>query len=497
MMGHPVRFAVGSLALVVLAGCGGGGGGDGTMPPPQVASVAITSPSTGPTFATLGRTAQLVAEARNSSGTAISGVTISWSSSDNAVATVSGSGLVTAAANGAAQIRASASGVQSSPLAVTVSQVAGSVTITPASVILGAIGSTRQLAAAVRDSGGSSIAGASITWTRAGPGTVASVSGSGLVTSLANGSGDSAVATSGPISAKAPIAVSQVVLSVAVSAPAGDSVLRTTGSTRQFTATPRDSNGNTVESATVTWASNNTAVATVSPTSGSSTTATAVGDGTGRIDATSGGVTGSRNQVVQRYAATFTLSPTSATISMQGGTVTLNATAQDSASVSLTISWTSRNTAIVTVSAATGAATSAGAAANVFTGSAYVVASAGTRRDSALITVNIPVTLSGNVQPIFTQSCAISGCHTGAAPAGSMNLSSGQTFANTVNVPTSGGPPGSIRVIPNDPSNSYLIRKLEGGPNILGNRMPETGCCLSQTTVNIIRTWIAQGALNN
>lgn len=408
MTGHLVRFGLGSLALVVLAACGGGGGGggDGTTPPPQVASVVITNPSTGPTFGTLGRTAQFAAEARNSSGGAISGVTITWSSSDNAVATVSSSGLVTAVANGTAQIRATASSVQSSPLTVTVAQVAGAVTITPTSVSFGAIGSTRQLAAAVRDSGGSTIASATVAWTRAGPGTVASVSAAGLVTALANGSGDSAVATSGTISARAPVTVSQVVASVAVSAPGGDSVLRTTGSTRQFTATPRDSNGNTVGSAAVTWASNNTAVATVGSSTG---LATAVSDGTAQIQATSGGVSGSRAQVVQRYAKTFTLSaPGGTTISTQGGTLTLTGTAQDSASTNLTVSWVSRSTAVATVSPASGTSPSSTTVTATGNGQTYVVMSGGTRSDSVQITVSgqasAPTTASVDIGDNFFRS---------------------------------------------------------------------------------------------
>jgi hypothetical protein len=50
------------------------------------------------------------------------------------------------------------------------------------------------------------------------------------------------------------------------------------------------------------------------------------------------------------------------------------------------------------------------------------------------------------------------------------------------------------RVAPSNPNDSYLIRKLEAGPNIVGNRMPPVGSPLDQTTIDSIRLWITNGA---
>ena len=58
--------------------------------------------------------------------------------------------------------------------------------------------------------------------------------------------------------------------------------------------------------------------------------------------------------------------------------------------------------------------------------------------------------------------------------------------------------PGETLVIPGDPGNSYLVRKLEGGPGITGFRMPRTsGPFLTDGQMSVIRRWIAEGAANN
>jgi hypothetical protein len=125
----------------------------------------------------------------------------------------------------------------------------------------------------------------------------------------------------------------------------------------------------------------------------------------------------------------------------------------------------------------------------------------------AVITVAIAATPTPTVTPtatppqgvrlatlqsqIFTPMC--SGCH---PPNGGMDLRSGQTHASTVNVPSS-EQPSLMRVKPGDPDNSYLVRKLAGGPGISGSRMPQGGPFLSAQTLQMVRDWISQGALNN
>jgi hypothetical protein len=88
-------------------------------------------------------------------------------------------------------------------------------------------------------------------------------------------------------------------------------------------------------------------------------------------------------------------------------------------------------------------------------------------------------------------------CHVGAQPSAGLNLSDATGYASLVNVP-SRNKPGAIRVIPGDPTNSYLIQKIEGAPGIVGERMPRTGGpYLTPNQITIIRRWIELGAPNN
>ena len=58
--------------------------------------------------------------------------------------------------------------------------------------------------------------------------------------------------------------------------------------------------------------------------------------------------------------------------------------------------------------------------------------------------------------------------------------------------------PALLRVAPGDPDNSYMVHKLEGGPNIVGVRMPRgTGPYLTEGQMMVIRRWITEGAQNN
>jgi hypothetical protein len=90
-------------------------------------------------------------------------------------------------------------------------------------------------------------------------------------------------------------------------------------------------------------------------------------------------------------------------------------------------------------------------------------------------------------------------CHTnvGRNPAGGLNLLPDLSYAALVNVASLTNP-GRTRVVPGDPDNSILVRKLEGTPGTTGQRMPIGGPpYLTEGQMLIIRRWIQEGALNN
>ena len=106
------------------------------------------------------------------------------------------------------------------------------------------------------------------------------------------------------------------------------------------------------------------------------------------------------------------------------------------------------------------------------------------------------VSLSTQVQPIFTASCT-TGCHGGARPAAGMSLLSGAAYSNLVGVAASGCTGGQIRVVRGSVSTSYLVNKLTGVGMCSGSAMPFTGGPLPTAQLDLIRTWICNGAPNN
>jgi hypothetical protein len=75
-------------------------------------------------------------------------------------------------------------------------------------------------------------------------------------------------------------------------------------------------------------------------------------------------------------------------------------------------------------------------------------------------------------------------------------LTADSSYDHLVSVPSQERPE-LLRVNPGNPDLSYIIRKLEGGPDIAGGQMPLDRTPLEQTTINAIRVWIAQGAPRN
>jgi hypothetical protein len=92
---------------------------------------------------------------------------------------------------------------------------------------------------------------------------------------------------------------------------------------------------------------------------------------------------------------------------------------------------------------------------------------------------------------IFTPICT--NCHAGASAPVGLRLDAANSYAMLVNV-ASVEVPAVLRVAPGDPQNSYLVQKIEGRAAV-GARMPLGAPPLPQSSIDLVRSWIAGGAV--
>lgn len=147
-----------------------------------VASVDITCPSS---VMEPGESIQLTATPRGADGRSLTDRAVTWSSSDEAVATVDAQGVVTGMAEGMVEVKAEAGG-ESGEAELQVSIPVASVEIAPESGSL-KVGQTLQLVATVTDAHGNELTGRTVTWSSSQP-SVATVDDQGLLSAVATGS---------------------------------------------------------------------------------------------------------------------------------------------------------------------------------------------------------------------------------------------------------------------------------------------------------------------
>lgn len=257
-------------------------------PPPDGNIVHPTSVSISPSPATvnLGSTTTLTATVLPANAT---DKRVNWSSSSNAIATVSTTGVVTGVALGSTTITATTvDGARTATVALTVTNVPPTrvtgVTVTPLTATITTAGGTTQLTATVSPANATN---RNVTWASLSP-TVASVSATGLVTAVANGTALIRVTTvDGGFTATSTVTVNVSTPPIPVTsvtiAPSPVSVA--VGASATLTATVLPANAT---NRTVTWTSTNPAIASVSATG----VVTGVAVGSTTVRATAGGVSG-------------------------------------------------------------------------------------------------------------------------------------------------------------------------------------------------------------
>ncbi|MDH3571514.1 MAG: Ig-like domain-containing protein [Gemmatimonadota bacterium] len=233
----------------------------------------------------VGRTAQLTATLKDAAGNELTDRTVTWSSTDEAVALVDGTGLVTGQGAGSATVTATCEGHSgSSTVSVTATQApVASVEVAPASGSV-SVGGSLQLTATLKDAAGNELTGRAVTWASSND-AVAKVSASGLVTAMAAGSA-TIIATSEGQSGTAAITVTQVPVASVEVMPSSLSL--SVGQVGQLTATLKDAAGNELTGRAVSWTTSQAAVASVN----SNGRVSGVAAGSSTITATSEGQRG-------------------------------------------------------------------------------------------------------------------------------------------------------------------------------------------------------------
>jgi len=376
----------------------------------SVAQAAVASVSVSLAASTLlpGQTTQATATVKDASGNPLTGRTVTYSSMDQTIATVSAAGLVTAIKTGAVIIRATSEGKSGdASLTVSVPSVA-SVAVSFATANL-TVGQTTLATATYKDANGVTLTGRSVQWSSLNP-SVATVSIAGVVTAIAPGTATiRAIVESQTGDGVATVATAQQTTAKMYWTSSLASQLAV-GSTMQVSAAPYDASDHVITGKTVTYTSSNTSAATISSTglltgiAVGNTTVSASVDGitiSVQISIVAGSTTSApKTGKVARVAVT--LSKASVIV---GDSAQATAAAFDSAGTvvsGVTVAWSVPTTASTIVNV-----DGAGKVKSMAAGSASVVATVSGVAGSAALTVTTQTSPTNPVSPVAGSAAAV------------------------------------------------------------------------------------------
>jgi uncharacterized protein YjdB len=345
---------------------------DPVNPEPSVIPVSSVSLSQATADMLIGETVQLKATVLPADAT---DKEVTWASSKQSVATVSGSGLITAVAEGTSTITASAGG-KSATCQVTVSKKVvpvTSVTLDRSSVVMEE-GQSTTLVATVSPSDATD---KTVQWSSSNP-TIVSVDGYGTLTAQAEGSAV-VIASAGDKSASCVVTVLKKVIPVVSVSLDRNAVTLEPGQSTTLVATvsPSDATDKTVS-----WTNSDDTVISLSGGS-----ITALKEGSATVTAIAGDKSASCVVTVAKSVVpvtSVTLDQTSITLE-KGGSVTLVATVSPSDATDKTVTWSSSDASIVHVD-------QNGTVRALKGGSATIMAKAGEKSASCHVAVISPVT---------------------------------------------------------------------------------------------------------
>ena len=395
-----------TLASLFLSGCGGGGGSNATTNLGPTPTPTPTTPTPTPTpAATLnslqvspgttaigaGATQQFTASGKFSDGSSKDmTASVTWSSSDTAVATINSSGMASGVASGTVTITAKSGTIQGvASLDITVAAVnLNSISVSPAASSI-PVNTSQQFTATGNYTDGSSrdLTGL-VTWASSAL-AVATIDSNGLATGVAAGP-TTISATLGSVTGSTNLTVAVPTISTLTVSP--DGLTLGMGIKQQFTATAVYTDGSSQDlSAGVTWSSSDTNVATID----SNGLTTTVAPGTITITASVGGVSDTASlTVVSAHLLSISVTPANSSIAM-GTTQQFSATGlfDDGSTQQLaSVIWSSSNINVASINAA-GLATSTGP------GTATITAASGSVSGSTSLTVTSASLVSIAVTP--------------------------------------------------------------------------------------------------
>jgi uncharacterized protein YjdB len=280
--------------------------------PPPVASVQV-APATANLVVNAVR--QFTASAFAADGTVLTGRSVTWSSTNAAVLTVSATGLATGVAPGSATVVATVEGRTATASVVVTAPPVNTVTVSPATGTV-SVGTTQALTATLRDVAGVVLPGREVTWTSSAP-TVATVSASGVVTGVTIGTAIITASAEGR-TGTAEVRVTSSVAQIRIAPAAPTMVVE---QTLQLSAVLTDASGNVVGGQTVEWGSSTPAVASVS--AAGLVTAVAIGTTTITVTEVTTGRSASAVVTVVPRVASASISPANPSV-FQGQAVQLS-----------------------------------------------------------------------------------------------------------------------------------------------------------------------------
>jgi 6-phosphogluconolactonase (cycloisomerase 2 family)/uncharacterized protein YjdB len=479
------------MFAALLTGCGASSKTFDSSTTGTGTTATVTSISVEPANSSLprGLTRQFTATATYSNGTKLDvSASVTWASSVTNIATITGTGVVTALNVGTTTITAAIGTVTGSATLTVSAATLVSINVTPVAPTIAK--GTFQLftATGIYTDNSTQNISTSVTWSSSNlfVATISNAPGSiGLATGVSGGKSTITAALNGATGSTVLTVSGASLVSISVT-PANPSI--PLGNTQQFVATGVYSDASTQPLTTVvTWSSSSPA-ATISNATGSQGFATTAAVGTTTISAAVDGLTGTATLTVTP-ATLLSITVTPANPSIPAGlTVQFTATGtySDGTTQDLTgaAMWNSANPAVATI---TNAPTNSGIATGVAAGTSIITATVGNIVSAPPVTLNVTAAQLVSIAVTPTNPTIVNGATEQFVATGTFTDGSQQVITTTVTW-TSGTT--AVATISNVQGTRGLATAASPGTSPITATYPGTGTPISgSTTLTVINAF--------